>query len=52
MIEPTGQVRILLSIQHLVDNGEKLGILASRSITNTIGVVQEVLVQLFKGLEN
>ena len=52
MSEPTSQMRVLLSVQVHVDNGEHLSINAGRGITNTVRVVQEVLVELLESLKD
>ena len=50
--EPTSKMRVLLSIQVHVDNSKHLSINAGRGVTNTVGVVQEVLVELLESLED
>lgn len=52
MVEPTSQMRILSSIQILVNESEEFSILIRRSVTNAVGVIKEVLVKLFESLED
>ena len=50
--EPTSKMRILLSVEVHVDNGEHLSINAGRGVANAVRVVQEVFVELLESLED
>ena len=52
VVEPASQMRILLGVHVLVHNNEQLSISVGGSETDAVGVVEEVLVKLFNGLEN
>ena len=52
VLEPTSHMRILFSVQVLVNESEQFGISVGRSKTNAVRVVEEIFVEFFEGLED